>query len=841
MDLSYTLREIASIAGGTLIPGEKGPGRVRELLIDSRRLVHSESALFIALVSGRNDGHKYIPELYGKGVRSFLVSKRNQENIRTGISEGDYRDAAFIAVSDTLDALQRLGAHHRSRFSIPVIGITGSNGKTIVKEWLFQLMNRDERIVRSPKSYNSQIGVPLSVWRMAPENTLALFEAGISQPGEMEKLERIIRPTIGIFTNIGHAHDEGFRDAKQKIREKLRLFVNCTSIVYCSDHEQIHREMASAKSLARARKFTWSRRQDADLRILHQSAGPSFTTLKAMYGGKEISVAVPFSDDASIENVIHCWALMLLMDYGQDVIAERMKLLAPIAMRLELKEAINHCSLINDSYNSDINSLGIALDFLNRQTQHSKKTVILSDILQSGREPEDLYGEIAGILGDKGIDRIIGIGPGISRQAERFPMEKAFFATTDDFLEHFPFSSFRDESVLLKGARVFEFERISRALQQKSHETILEVNLDAMVHNLNYYRSKLPPGTKTMAMVKAFSYGSGSFEIANLLQFHRVDYLAVAYADEGVELRKAGISLPMMVMDPEEESFDLLLRYDLEPEIYSFRVLEMLENALAANQETNGIPVAIHLKIDTGMHRLGFDPSEAGQLAERLKRSPELQVKSVFSHLAASEDPAEDAFTLGQIKTLKETAARIQEQLGYPVLVHIQNSAGITRFPQTGMEMVRLGIGLYGVGFNEEEQHRLRNVSTLKTAISQIKFVKAGETIGYNRKGIAGKDLVIAILPIGYADGFSRRLGNGKGKVLISGRQAPTIGNISMDTCMVDLTEIFSPSSPVREGDEVIVFGDERPITVLAHDMETIPYEVLTGISRRVKRVYFHE
>jgi alanine racemase len=848
MNLSYSLSEIAFHTNGTLFTGREKPVSIKEILIDSRRLVHPESTLFVAIVSGRNDGHRYIAELFEKGVRNFLVSALPHQFESQPENENEPGKtsslANFILVDNTLEALQKLGAAHRSRFSIPVIGITGSNGKTIVKEWLFQLMNRDKKIVRSPKSYNSQIGVPLSVWKMEPENDLALFEAGISLPGEMEKLEPIIRPTIGIFANIGHAHDEGFRDLDQKVGEKLKLFVNSGTLVYCMDHELIHDKVIQETSLKQVTKFTWSRKQESDLQIIRSSSCRSLETiLTGIFKNREITVTIPFTDEASIENAIHCWALMLLLGYEAEVISARMKVLVPIAMRLELKEAINRCSLVNDSYNSDINSLGIAIDFLNQQTQHTKKTVILSDILQSGRDPDNLYREISGILSGKGISRIIGIGNEICRQSGQFPMEKTFFATTNEFFDRFPFSSLRDEAILLKGARIFEFERIGHALQQKSHETILEIHLDALVHNLNYYRSKLLPGTKTMAMVKAFSYGSGSFEIANLLQFHRVDYLAVAYADEGVELRKAGITLPIMIMNPEEQSFDLLFQYNLEPEIYNFLVLGMLEQAIPENQGESKIPVPVHLKIDTGMHRLGFDPSEVDNLIKRLKRNPELRVQSVFSHLAASEDPAEDDFTLSQINSLEATAKKIQTGLGYSFLVHILNSAGISRFPEAQMGMVRLGIGLYGVGFNENEQHNLRNVSTLKTIISQIKQVKAGDTIGYNRKGIAHTDMVIAILPIGYADGFSRRLGNGAGKVMINGFPAKTIGNISMDTCMVDITKLVaSPDSPaIHEGNEVIVFGDAYPIAQLARDLGTIPYEILTGISRRVKRVYFFE
>ncbi len=847
MDLTYSLPEVASCTNGTLFTAREEPVFIKDILIDSRRLIHPDSTLFIAIVTERNDGHRYINELYQNGVRNFMVSSLDQSGyIHKNKNEPGKADyiANFILVDNTLDALQKLGAFHRSGFNIPVIGITGSNGKTIVKEWLFQLMSRDKKIIRSPKSYNSQIGVPLSVWKMNPENDLAIFEAGISLPGEMAKLELIIRPTIGIFTNIGHAHDEGFKNLSQKIEEKLKLFVNSESLIYCRDYELIHHQVMQEPSLKKVKKFTWSRKQESDLQIIRIISGKSKETiLTGIFKGRELAISLPFTDDASIENEIHCWALMLLLGYEADIISARMKTLVPIAMRLELKEGINHCSLLNDSYNSDINSLGIALDFLNQQTQHAKKTVILSDILQSGRDPVSLYREISGILNGKGISRIIGVGNEISRQAGQFPMEKTFFTSTDEFFARFPFSSLYDEAILLKGSRVFEFERISQALQQKSHETILEINLDAIIHNLNYYRSKLLPGTKTMAMVKAFSYGSGNFEIANLLQFHRVDYLAVAYTDEGVELRKAGITIPIMVLNPEEHSFDLLLQNNLEPEIYNFRVLGMLEKAISENQGELGMPVPVHLKIDTGMHRLGFDPSEIDILIKRLKKNPELCVQSVFSHFAASEDPGEDDFTRTQIESLRETAERVQTGLGYSFLVHILNSAGISRFPETQMGMVRLGIGLYGVGVNDEEQRYLRNVSTLRTIISQIKHVKTGETIGYNRKGVAQTDRDIAIIPIGYADGFNRKLGNGAGRVMINGVTAKTIGNISMDNCAVDITEqIGSPDKPaIREGDEVIVFGDAYSVKQMANDLGTIPYEILTGISRRVKRVYFFE
>ncbi|MDP4281939.1 MAG: bifunctional UDP-N-acetylmuramoyl-tripeptide:D-alanyl-D-alanine ligase/alanine racemase [Bacteroidota bacterium] len=838
MEPVYTSPRVADIVHGILFHERDTEKPVRELLIDSRRLLDPEETLFIALVTPRNDGHRYIEELYNKGVKCFVVSRLPVPEKRKDPIKAD-----FILVPDTMKALQDLAAYHRSQFIYPVIGITGSNGKTIIKEWLFQLLGKDLKIVRNPKSYNSQIGVPLSIWNMNSSYDLGIFEAGISQTGEMSRLETVIHPTIGLFTNIGSAHDEGFPDQKVKIREKLDLFRNCDSIVYCKDHLPIHEAILQSDFLKHKKTLTWGRTKDADLVIREIQKNISDSRIFAFYGEKDFSLTVPFTDDASIENAIHCLALMLILKYEPEVIVQRFLKLVPVAMRLELKEGINRCSVINDFYNSDITSLMIALDFLNLQKQHPKKTLILSDILQTGRKPENLYEEIAGIIISKGIDRFIGIGKEISSQADKFPMEKAFFSTTEEFLEHFKQTGFRDETILLKGARVFEFEKISRLLQQRVHETVLEVNMESLVHNLNYYRSKLKPETKTMVMVKAFSYGSGSYEIASLLQFHRVDYLAVAYADEGVELRKAGITLPIMVLNPEQESYDLLLSNNLEPEIYNLRVLGFLEDAISRNHHDPLDPMKIHIKLDTGMHRLGFMPGQLDDLIERLKENPSIRVQSAFSHLAGSEDPAEDYFTLEQIRVFESMSSQLRNALGYPFLRHILNSAGITRFTQAQMDMVRVGIGIYGIGFDEEEQSKLKNVSTLRSVISQIKKVNAGETIGYNRKGIADTDKRIALIPIGYADGLHRRLGNGRGRVFIHGKPAPLIGNISMDNCAADITEIWNDPSgtPVREGDEVIVFGDFYPLTRLAEDLETIPYEVLTGISRRVKRVYFQE
>ncbi|RLD53584.1 MAG: bifunctional UDP-N-acetylmuramoyl-tripeptide:D-alanyl-D-alanine ligase/alanine racemase, partial [Bacteroidetes bacterium] len=777
--------------------------------------------------SKKNNGHKFIDGLYEKGIRNFIVSEDHFH----------FDDANVILVENTLDALQKLTAFHRREFDIPVIGITGSNGKTIVKEWLFQLLSEDRKIIRSPKSYNSQVGVPLSVWQLKPVNDMAIFEAGISETDEMGRLQLIINPTIGIFTNIGAAHSENFITTRQKVGEKLKLFTKVDTLIYCSDYPEIQETIIKSEILESISAFTWSHKQEADLQIsgIEKSINTK-SRISGIFKGGEISILIPFSDDASIENAIHCWAAMLFLGYENKTIAQRMLNLQSIAMRLEMKEGINHCSIINDSYNSDINSLGIAIDFLNQQNQHKQKTIILSDIMQSGQNDEDLYGEIAGLLEKKSIHKIIGIGKAISNQADKFTMDKSFFPDTDDFLRKCSFAGFQNESILLKGARVFEFEQISKALQQKAHETIFEVNLNALIHNLDYYRGKIGPDTKVMAMVKAFSYGSGSFEIANILQFHRVDYLAVAYADEGVELRKAGIILPIMVMNPDEQSFDAIIKHNLEPEIYNFRSLKLLEKAIRKNILPDNKPVKTHIKLDTGLHRLGFEDNELDELINLLKENKSIYVQSVFSHLAASEDPAEDDFTRGQIGLFKSMSEKIKSHTDHPILMHTLNSAGINRFVDAQFDMVRLGISLYGISSNPIDKEKLENVSTLKSTISQIKTIKKGDTIGYNRLGKAHREMKIATVAIGYADGFNRNLSNGTGEVLIHGKTAPIVGNISMDLCMVDIFGITA-----KEGDDVIIFGKDYPISKLAKASGTIPYEIMTGISRRVKRIYYQE
>ncbi|MFH1000425.1 MAG: bifunctional UDP-N-acetylmuramoyl-tripeptide:D-alanyl-D-alanine ligase/alanine racemase [Bacteroidota bacterium] len=825
----YTISSIAHVVSGRIISASLNETQISDILIDSRKLISPQGTLFIAIKTLRNDGHKYISSLYQRGIRNFLVSTEpsNLNNLTK---------ANFIVVENTLLALQALASDKRKKFSIPVIGITGSNGKTIIKEWLFQMLQADKDIVRSPKSYNSQIGVPLSVWQMKEQHELAIFEAGISEPEEMQRLQTIIQPTIGIFSNIGQAHSENFININQKIGEKLKLFTKVDTLIYCLDHSDIQGIIIRSQILENIKSFTWSFKQEADLRIIQAEKSGNSTFLKAVFKSEELEIQIPFIDAASVENSCHVWALMLYLGYDNQIIKERIKKLNPIAMRLELKEGINNCSIINDSYNSDINSLAIALDFMNQQNQHREKTVILSDILQSGKSDLDLYQEVAQLLSEKNIDKLIGIGPAISRMGIQFKLDSQFFNSTEEFLKLFPFTKFHNETILLKGARFFEFEQISRALQQKSHQTILEINLDSMIHNLNYFRQQLRPETKLMIMVKAFSYGSGSFEIANILQYFQVDYLAVAYADEGVELRKAGINLPILVMSPDEQSFDSIIKYDLEPEIYGFGILDKLEEAIKKNIIPKNKPIKVHLKIDTGMHRLGFEASDVELLIKRMKNNALIYPTSVFSHLAASDDKRFDDFTRNQVEILNQVFDTIQDQYDHPIFKHLLNSSGISRFPEYQFDMVRLGIGLYGISHDPIEEKKLENISSLKTIITQIKKLKSGESVGYNRAYYCKEDKTIGIIPIGYADGLTRLLGNEKSSFIVNGEKVPVIGDICMDMCMLDLSH-----TAAREGDEVIIFNNQQHIKELANAALTIPYEIISGISRRVKRIYFKE
>jgi alanine racemase len=779
--------------------------------------------VFFAIVGARNNGHQFIEKLYQDGIRNFVISDQSYY-------KEAYLNCNFLLVKDTLIALQLLAKKHREAYQFPVIGITGSNGKTIVKEWLFQLLRNDYTIVRSPKSYNSQVGVPLSVWQINDEHSLGIFEAGISMPNEMKNLAAVIHPLIGIFTNIGEAHAENFVNINQKIEEKLKLFENTDHLIYCKDYDLLHEAIKKSTIAHQVNLFTWSKKNNADLLIVKIEKDKLETLIQGIYKNDFIQITIPFVDDASIENAIHCWCTMLFLGIDQNVIKDRMHYLSPVAMRLELKQGINNCSIINDSYNSDLGSLAIALDFLNQQNQHHHKTLILSDILQSGKEEEKLYSEVAEMCMSKGITKFIGIGEALFNNQQLFKFNQEFYKSSEDFLNHFTAHKFKDETILLKGARLFKFEQISKLLQQKAHQTVLEVNLSALLNNINYYRSNLHQNTKIMAMVKAFSYGSGSFEIANVLQYNRVDYLAVAYADEGVELRKAGIKLPIMVMSPEVQSFDNIIKYNLEPELYSFKILKEFTEAISSTSEK----IPVHIKLDTGMHRLGFEEDDVNELCVRLKNSNNIIIKSVFSHLVASDEFEHDDFTKHQVSAYLNMCKIIENHLGYSFIKHILNSAGALRFKEFQFDMVRLGIGMHG--FSSVNHPAFIPTVQLKTIVSQIKNIAASQTVGYSRKGIATKNTKIGTVPIGYADGYTRKLGNGVGAMLVNGKLAPTMGNICMDMTMLDITDI-----EVQEGDEVIVFGEGHPIAELAKAAGTIPYEVLTNMSSRIKRVYYQE
>jgi len=803
--------ELNKLLGGTfLLLSHDRP--VENLLIDSRKAVVGEGSVFFAISGERHDGHIFLHELYKLGVRQFIIEKDVDIKL--------FENSNILKVESSIAALQTVAAVHRKQFYLPVIGITGSNGKTIVKEWLYQVLSFDLQIVKNPRSYNSQVGVPISVWQIQKNHALGIFEAGISQPGEMEKLQKVIQPTIGIFTNLGSAHDEGFKSPREKAGEKAKLFIDCEIIIYCRDHTIVHETIYKLNRPV----LSWGFSKEADIHI-SSSGAKEFTVI---YKNEKFFLTLLFADAASQENTFQVMAIMLLKNYTSSIIQERLHQLQSISMRLELKQGINRSILIDDSYNNDLAGLQISLDFLKNQ-QKTKKTLILSDILQSGLQQTDLIKEIQKRISSGNVKKLVAIGPVLFENRALFQFG-TFYKSTADFLEKFQSESFADEVILIKGARPFQFEKIVQRLQRKVHGTIMEIDMNAMVHNLNFFKSRLKPGTKVMAMIKAFAYGSGSEEVANMLQYHRIDYLGVAYADEGVELRKNNITLPIMVMNPSEESFPSLLEYQLEPEIYNIRILKSLIDFL------NGQSCIVHLKIDTGMHRLGFEKSDLREAIDLLKANKNIVIASVFSHLSGADESTHDDFSSNQAKSFLEMSDLVEKMLDNHLLKHLLNSSGILRLPQYQFDMVRLGIGLYGVDPTEEGNNNLKPVACIKTVISQIKIVNEGETIGYGRKGKAEKRMTLATLAIGYADGFSRSFSRGKGKVLIHGKLAPVIGNVCMDMTMVDITDISA-----AEGDEAIIFGPGLSIQQVAKWGDTIPYEILTNTSERVKRIYYAE
>lgn len=830
--MKYGIEQIITLIGARRIGNTDTD--IRWILTDSRSLCFPEETLFFALRSERNDGHNYIADLYRRGVRNFVV-RHVPEN-----AAGDYADANFLKVVSPLAALQRLAERHRDEFDIPVVGITGSNGKTMVKEWLSQLLSPQMVVTRSPKSYNSQIGVPLSVWLLGENTEVGLFEAGISEPGEMNALRDIIQPTIGVITSIGSAHQENFRSMDEKCGEKISLFHDAKVVIYDSDDAVVSRNIRRADF--KGERIGWSTTDSnapmyfKDISVEWQDAdGSQSVRVCYIYKGVAGEYHLPFIDEASVKCSFACACAALYLGVEPEELDSRMGRLEPVAMRLEVKEGNGGCTLINDSYNSDVNSLDIALDFMNRRPDHNgrKRTLILSDIHQSGERPEALYKEVSELAVKRGVRKFIGIGKDIESCAACIGVaEKYFFTGTAQFVDSDVFRSLHDEVILIKGSRMFGFDRITELLELKVHETILEVNLNAVVANLNFYRSFMRPETKLVCMVKADAYGTGSVEVAKTLQDHRVDYLAVAVADEGVTLRKNGITSNIMIMNPEMTAFKTMFDYDLEPEVYSFRLMDALVKA-AEREGITGYPV--HIKLDTGMHRLGFDPEkDMEEVIYRLKRQNAIIPRSVFSHFVGADSDGFDEFSARQFTLFTEAAGRLQSAFDHKILRHMDNSAGIEHFPERQLDMCRLGLGLYGI--DSRDNRVLNTVSTLKTTILQLRNVPKEETVGYSRKGILERDSVIAAIPIGYADGLNRRLGNGRCHCLVNGCRAPYVGNICMDVAMIDVTGI-----DCKEGDAVEIFGGNLPVTVLSDSLGTIPYEVLTSVSGRVKKVYYQD
>jgi alanine racemase len=796
--------------------------------IDSRSLQNNANTLFFALIGPNHDAHSYIPELIHQGVRYFVV-QYIPENIRT--------DTTFLVVPDSKKALQHFAAYYRSLFDFPVIGMTGSNGKTIVKEWLNFLLSPDFNIIRSPKSYNSQVGVPLSIIAINKKHNLGIFEAGISTTNEMQALQKIIKPTIGILTNIGSAHDEGFDNIGEKIKEKLQLFKDVEVLIYNKNKsiEQFFPTIGisiSTKEISEQKTFSWSFKDKTADVFISKNVILDKTLLNIVYKNQVFEIKVPFLDDASIENAVHCLMVMLYFGYNFETIANRIKLLYPVEMRLKVKNGINNTTLIDDSYSSDFQSLKIALDFLESQKQHKKKTLILSDIFQSGLSNDDLYARVSQLVISNKIHRVIGIGETISNFKNKF-VNCATFKSTADFIEKFEQMTFENETLLVKGARSFEFEKIVSLLEEKTHETVLEINLNAISHNFNFYKSKLKPSTKLMVMVKAFGYGSGGFEIAKLLEHLQVDYLGVAFADEGISLKMGGIKSPIMVLNPENTSFRAIIQHGLEPEIYCLKGLNAF---LKITEEKKLKKYPIHIKLDTGMHRLGFQEHDLPSLISTLKNTPSIKVKSILSHLATSDDLENQDFARAQIELFEKLSKSIMNELNINPIRHILNTSGISNFSESQYDMVRLGIGLYGISNDDREQKYLENVGTLKSVISQIRTIEKGESVGYGRKFIASKTTKIATIPIGYADGISRLWGNEVGYVMINKQKATIVGSICMDMLMVDCSEIVC-----SEGEQVIIFGKNPTVKTIADKTNTIPYEILTSISQRVKRVFYRE
>ncbi|MDX2196127.1 MAG: bifunctional UDP-N-acetylmuramoyl-tripeptide:D-alanyl-D-alanine ligase/alanine racemase [Cytophagales bacterium] len=816
--MMYPFADIPYMTNGKYITGAVNM-YFDTLITDSRSVTSVKHSVFIAIKGQRHDGMQYVHELYAKGVRMYILPEPPKGFVYE-------HDASYHIVPDTVAALQHIAAWHRAKFNIPLLAITGSNAKTIIKEWLSMLISPEYHVTKSPKSYNSQIGVPLSVWQLHEHTTFGIFEAGISKAGEMQNLEKTLKPTLGLITNIGSAHDEGFADIFEKVNEKLLLFTHCDIIFYCKDHEIIAQKLIHQTE----RTFCWSSKYKANVMLNGRHTNGNITTLDIQYLGHTYIFNIHFNDHASVENIMHCITIMLYFGFSEMSIQSKLDNLKQINMRFELKRAINDCYLIDDTYNNDYDGFKIALQFLHQHALKIKKTLILSDIMGNSGNNEALYRQIADEISMNKLYRFVGIGPQMYKYQHFFRGNCQFFADNESFTNENNLAAFSNELILIKGGRVFEFEKIVKILEHKQHRTVLEIDLNAIIHNYNYYKSLLKPTTKIMVMVKSFAYGAGHLEIAQTLQYHKADYLCVAYEDEGVSLRENGITTPIMVLNPSQSNFETYIKYNLEPVVYN------MSSLVALSEFANSIlkNIAIHIEIDTGMHRLGFMQSEIDAVCREIVLNPLLHIATVYTHLAASDDPELDHFSETQIAQFNVCNEQISNIIAAPYMKHVLNSAGISRFAQYQMDMVRLGIGLYGIEGAAIHTGKLLNVSTLKSVISQIKHVPKQDTVGYNLKGKLQRDSQIAIVPIGYGDGYNRLYSNGLGTMLVNGKIAKVVGNVCMDMTMIDVTGIEA-----KEGDEVIIFGNEQPITYLAGLINTIPYEILTSVSERVKRVFY--
>lgn len=830
--MQYSAQQIASLLR-TTTPVNPDTA-IDVLLTDSRSLTYPERTLFFALTTPSGDGHRYVAELYRRGVRNFVVRRRPDT------ADACYADANFFVVPDVKEALQRLARAHRDKFpGLPVIGITGSRGKTTLKEWLNHLLGSSMHTVRSPRSYNSQIGVPLSLWEISPEAELGIFEAGISEYGEMDTLRQMISPTLGIITNVGIEHADGFSSRSDKCDEKLRLFAECPLLIHSADDPLLAQRAAAA--IPAERRLTVSRigAREADIKIhtaIDRNSGVTHVRFASPRFDMDGDIDIPFTSEAAIDNASLSIATLMALGINPEDLSSRFSTMPHIDTRLNVVEGVNDCTLITDHYASDYQSLLSALDFMSRRrTPGTRATVILPDMEASA--PGDnaaIYENAARLLARHSIDRVIGIGADISSHAHMFDMaEKQFYPTFADFTSKVTPSDFDHDLILIKGGDNIDVDKITDILEARQHETVLEVDLDAMIHNFNLFRARLLPHTGIVAMVKASGYGAGSYELARTLQNQGAAYLAVAVADEGMDLRKSGITMPIMVLNPKVTNYHTLFTHMLEPEVYSFDILHEIISE-GRRYGVKGFP--IHIKLDTGMHRLGFLGEDIDRLIDELKSQDVVTPRSTFSHLAAADCPDMDDYNRMQFELFDSWSSRLKT--AFPdMLRHILNSTGITRFPEYQYDMVRLGICLYGIPtLDDGSQSDLQPVSSLRTVIISIKEWPAGTTIGYSRKGVLTRDSRIATIPIGYADGLRRALGCGKSSVWINGALCPIVGNICMDICMIDVTDV-----QCSVGDRVEIFGPNINVATIADTLGTIPYEVLTSVSTRVKRVYFRE